>query len=177
MGNANCTVRNDTNDEIKIFVFNYADGIRTWPRDEFWLKPGEERRAEAAAHGSGLIIATGKGRNGHHTSVGNGKELKVSDLLRKPGNQWYTACVVSACIGGGLAGVATGGLVGAQIGGAIASSGGAGAAGVAATGCSIGTGVTTGTAVGGTIAGIGIGAAWACSTHGKESLNIVKRSE
>ena len=65
--------------------------------------------------------------------------------------------------------LATGGLVGAQIIGAIASSGGAGAAGVAATGCSIGTGVTTGTAVGGTIAGIGIGAAWACSTHGKES--------
>ena len=40
MGNANCSVINDTDESTRIYAFNYADGLRTIPRDEMVLAPG-----------------------------------------------------------------------------------------------------------------------------------------
>ena len=163
MGNANCTVYNDTPKEILIYVFSYANGMRTSPREQFYLKPGESRKAEALPHGSGLIIATGLGPKGHHTSVENGKTLKVSELLTKPGNGWYDVTVGATVIGVTVACTATGGAAGA----AIVGYGG----GVAATGCSIGTGCTVGATVG--VAG---STAWYCSIHvDKSSCDCSKK--
>ena len=82
MGNANCRVNNDTEHIRTIHVFNYADGIRLWARDTVILKPGETRKVEAAAHGSGLILATDIYNKGNHMSVGNGELATISQLDR-----------------------------------------------------------------------------------------------
>ena len=87
MGNANCIVYNDTKEVQRIYVFNYADGIRLCPRDTVTFQPGESKQVEAAAHGSGLILATNTFSNGHHMAVGNGKTAKISDLLQQGGNR------------------------------------------------------------------------------------------
>ena len=39
MGNSNAKVVNDTEESIHLYVFDYADGLRWWPREEFALKP------------------------------------------------------------------------------------------------------------------------------------------
>ena len=59
----------------------------------FQLNLGEQRRVEAAAHGSGLIIATGKGQDGHHQGVGNGETLNISDLMKAGGNSSHAPCM------------------------------------------------------------------------------------
>jgi len=99
MGNANCRVHNDTQQQRTIHVFNYADGIRLIPRDTVTLKPGETRRVEALAHGSGLILATDTFKNGHHMAVGNGELTKISELDREPGNSWAVPLTVVAGVG------------------------------------------------------------------------------
>jgi len=101
MGNANCRVHNDTQEQRTIHVFNYADGIRLIPRDTVTLKPGETRRVDAAAHGSGLILATDTFKNGHHMAVGNGELTTISKLLRADGNSW--AVPLTAVAVGGIA--------------------------------------------------------------------------
>ena len=163
MGNANCIVKNDTKQARYIYVFNYADGIRLCSSQEFWLQPNEERKAEAAAHGSGLIIATGKGAYGRHLEVGNGETLTVSNLLKAPENQWFTTCVVSASVVGVAAAVATGGVVGGAVGHALLQGS------IAATGCNLATGVGIGMGAGGTIGGAGVGAGYAVGKNGAGS--------
>ena len=89
MGNSNAKVYNDTTEPIKLFVFNYADGLRWYPREEFTLKPQQTHKVKALAHMSGMIIATEKEKRGHHLEVANGATLNVSDLLKAPHNKWY----------------------------------------------------------------------------------------
>jgi hypothetical protein len=82
MGNAGARITNDTNDSVMIYVFNYADAIRSVPRSEHILQAGESIDVEAAAHDSGLIVATGKEKQGKHMAVRNNTELKISILLK-----------------------------------------------------------------------------------------------
>lgn len=118
MGNAYCRVHNDTQEQRTIHVFNYADGIRLIPRDTVTLKPGETRRVEALAHGSGLILATDTFKNGQHMAVGNGELTEISKLDRADGNSWAVplTVVASAGIAAPLAPLA---LVGVGVGGTV----------------------------------------------------------
>jgi len=100
MGNANCNVKNDTDSTVEIYIFNYADGLRTIPRSRLHIQPGETVHAEAAAHGSGLIVATGKGKSGKHIAVGNGKTIEVSKLMQKgDSNPWHNTCATITTVG------------------------------------------------------------------------------
>jgi len=60
MGPANCKVHNDTRYTVTVKVFNYADSIRTIPKEEHTLSPNETAQCYALAHGSGLILGIGK---------------------------------------------------------------------------------------------------------------------
>jgi len=130
MGPANCKVENDTGSMQHIYVFNYADGLRTIPRSEHKIAPGHCIQVKALAHGSGLIIATGKGANGSHMSCSNGSHNYVSALLKKGGNTWYKPCQIITMVGVAAAGAASGGL-------------GAGAALSIAPACAAAAGTTT----------------------------------
>ena len=89
MGNANGKVYNDTNETVKIYVFNYADGLRNIPRDEKSISPGETVDVEALPHGSGLIVATGRQDKGNHYALGNGRTVNVSTIQGSGGNPWH----------------------------------------------------------------------------------------
>ena len=99
MGNSNAKVVNDTEEPIHLYVFDYADGLRWWPREEFTLKPHHTHDVKALAHMSGTIIATSTGKRGHHLEVANGATLNVSDLLKAPHNRWYKSCHTFLCGG------------------------------------------------------------------------------
>ena len=112
-------MNNDTEHIRTIHVFNYADGIRLCARDTVILKPGETRKVEAAAHGSGLILATDIYNKGNHMSVGNGELATISQLDRADGNSWAVPLTVVAGVGM-VAGVAvTGGALGGVAGAAL----------------------------------------------------------
>jgi hypothetical protein len=70
MGNANGYVHNDTDGELKVYSFNYADAYRTVPFNSKTVQKGETVKFEAAAHGSGLIVATGRNQSGRHYALG-----------------------------------------------------------------------------------------------------------
>eukprot|EP00093_Oithona_nana_P012404 12404.XXX_364978_364471_1 [CDS] Oithona nana genome sequencing. len=121
MGNSNAKVVNDTEEPIHLYVFDYADGLRWWPREEFALKPHHTHDVKALAHMSGMIIATSTGKRGHHLEVANGATLNVSDLLKAPHNRWYKSCHAFLCGGILLTFVlvctATGGAITAAVAG------------------------------------------------------------
>ena len=132
MGNANAKVYNDTDKEVTIFVFNYADALRIIERSKHHIEPGHTVDVEAAAHGSGLIVATGRKKEGNHMSVGNGKTLNISSLLKDgDSNPWFTPAAVAAGAGMAAAGAATGGAAAVAAGATSATIGSAAGVGAA----------------------------------------------
>ena len=82
MGNANCTFVNDTGANVELKVYNYADRSRMIPRYTISVKPGQRVKCEAAAHGSGLILASVDPDGGdHHKECANGSTVKASQVL------------------------------------------------------------------------------------------------
>jgi hypothetical protein len=77
MGNANCMLKNDTDQPQQIKVFNYADCIRTIPRYTTTIQPGVTQKAEAAAHFDGLIIQV----KGLDKAIGNGRTVNIGSIL------------------------------------------------------------------------------------------------
>ena len=121
MGNAAGTVYNDTEEHQQIYVFNYADGIRSLPVMTVVLTPGKAKWVEAAAHGSGLIVSTDLYDKGHHAVLRNGGTLRISQLLKQPGNHLAKPLTVVASVGAAIGAIATGGAIGGAVGGAIAT--------------------------------------------------------
>ena len=100
MGNANCSFVNDTGADVHLHVYNYADGFRQIPIQSFSVKPWQWVHPQAAAHGSGLILAIlaggvwHPGRHGvssdsdqYHKACGNGSTVKASQVLAAH-NSW-----------------------------------------------------------------------------------------
>ncbi len=81
MGNANGHVTNDTDAAVEIFVFNYADAYRTYPFATHTIQPNQTVKVEAAAHDSGLIVATGRNQGGRHSVLRNGDTVSVSHIM------------------------------------------------------------------------------------------------
>lgn len=110
MGNANGKVYNDTDQEVTIYSFNYADGLRFSPYKTYEIAPGTKQRVEALPHGSGLIVATGVQNDGRHYALGNGHTVNVSTILSQGDNNPFHA-VTTVCLAAGVAGAiaATGG--------------------------------------------------------------------
>jgi hypothetical protein len=104
MGNASATVHNDTNAEVKIHVFNYADALRTTPRQTHNIAPGCSVNVEASAHGSGLIVATDISKRGKHIAVSNGSTLEVSRLMTDgDNNPFFNAALAGVIIANPIA--------------------------------------------------------------------------
>ena len=82
MGNANCSFVNDTGADVHLRVYNFADGLREMSRQRFSVKPRQWVNPEAAAHGSGLILAILPGGDAqYHMACGNGSTVKASQVL------------------------------------------------------------------------------------------------
>eukprot|EP00929_Paragymnodinium_shiwhaense_P122949 TRINITY_DN9627_c0_g1_i1.p1 TRINITY_DN9627_c0_g1~~TRINITY_DN9627_c0_g1_i1.p1 ORF type:complete len:177 (-),score=12.91 TRINITY_DN9627_c0_g1_i1:381-911(-) len=101
MGDVKSKIHNDTDSTVQLYVFNYADGLRSCARSKPRLAPGETREVTGITHPSKkLIVATDTGGSGHHMSCKHGQTHKVSDLLRCGGNPHFKGCAtVAACVG------------------------------------------------------------------------------
>lgn len=150
MGNANGTVYNDTNGEVRIYTFNYADGLRYVPDQTHDISPGTSQHVEASPHGSGLIVATGVKDEGRHYALGNGQTVNVSSILSHgDNNPSYVASTVFMVAGCCAAIAATGGAAGVALAPAGAASISATtAAGMAGAGTFATTVVATGASTG-----------------------------
>lgn len=150
MGNANGKVYNDTDQEVTIYSFNYADGLRHVPYKTYEIAPGTEENVEASPHGSGLIVATGVQNNGRHYALDNGHTVNVSTILSQGDNNPFHAAT-TVFLAAGLAGAiaATGGAITAvvtPVGAATLSA--TAAAGIAGGGTFVTTATATGIAKG-----------------------------